>query len=360
MPRPHARHPSRPYPAHRLLIVALLVTLAACSALPKRAPSDARLTPNALASQLAAAATPRPLTPSATPRVVNAGEPPGEGTPRAILSPAPDRPGEPPPYASRVTDLSSAPLAGQARTNADHFDANLMERPLSAEELSYLGYLDIAPGAVIAFDDTWLYATISLIAPPPKEAVVNYGIEIDLNFDGRGDWFILTSNPPGATWETGSAKAYLDNNRDVGGRTPMKADDQPGDGYEVLAYGPGVGQDPEALWSRRSPANPADIQIAFKRAIVGGVLHFAWSAWADAGPMRPEWFDYNDHFSIEQAGSPLIYSRHYPPRDLIMVDNTCRAALGSAPAGFIPGLCRQAFPTVTPTHTPTPEIGDTP
>ena len=298
-----SRAPLRP-PAHRSpkrwrAIPLLLVATWACTLAPLRPPADGRLAPDALATQLAAAAPPLPLPPSATPQVIapdNLPAPPPNLTPTPSLPPTP---GEPPPYASRMTDLSSAALAGQARTNADYFEANLMERPLSGVDLDYLGYLDIAPGAEISFDDTWVYVSILLVSPPPEDAAVNYGLEIDLNFDGRGDWLILTRTPDSIRWATGAALAYLDKNGDVGGRMPMTADGNPGDGYELLVYAAGAGQDPEALWSRISPANPSAIQIAFKRVLIGNVMHFAWGAWADGGPMRPEWFDYNDHFSIQ-------------------------------------------------------------
>jgi hypothetical protein len=74
--------------------------------------------------------------------------------------------------------------------------------------------------------------------------------------------------------------------------------------------------------------------------------------WSDEGPKTPAWFDYNDHFTLAEAGSPDKGSSHYPLKALYSVDNTCRYAYGFTPTTNLPGMCK-----LPPTPTPTPEPG---
>jgi hypothetical protein len=77
----------------------------------------------------------------------------------------------------------------------------------------------------------------------------------------------------------------------------------------------------------------------------------------EAGQFHADWFDYNDHFSQAQAGSPLGGSANYPLKAFFEVDNTCRWVVGFTPTGNEPGICPVAQPTPTftlmPTLTPT-------
>jgi hypothetical protein len=151
---------------------------------------------------------------------------------------------------------------------------------------------------------------------------------------------------------------WEDPNGDVGGPVPVRSD-APGerDGYEKLTFDQGRGTDPDAAWARFSPANATDAQIAFKRDAIGMDLEFLWAAWADAGNKQPGWFDYNDHFTSAEAGSPLSAQANYPLAALFAVDNTCRMAYGFTLLGTEPGACYIPTPTITPTLTATPTIG---
>jgi hypothetical protein len=82
------------------------------------------------------------------------------------------------------------------------------------------------------------------------------------------------------------------------------------------------------------------IQLAFKYSAIGNEPRFLWNGLADFGNRRPDWFDYNDHFTQAEAGSPLpIQADYYPLQALWGIDNTCRDAYGFAPTGAEPGLC---------------------
>jgi hypothetical protein len=242
-------------------------------------------------------------------------------------------------------------LAGERRTIGDHFDFNLYERPLTTEDMDYQPYLDITPRAELSLAPPWVYITIYLQGRPAKEADVTYAVELDLNVDGRGDWLITAKNPFTEEWTASSVEAFLDSNGNVGGLTPSRSDSQPGDGFDALILGRGVGTDPEGAWVRLAPVGQA-VQIAFKHGLIGNDRTFLWSVWADGGPQRPEWLDYNDHFSLAEAGSPNVSSPNYPLKALASVDNTCRWVQGIVPRIGMPGLC--VFATSTPVASPTP------
>jgi hypothetical protein len=262
-------------------------------------------------------------------------------------------PGGPGAVDSYVTDRSSAALASQRRTIADYFDLSQFERPLTAQVMDYQPYLDITRAELSAVEP-WIYVTIYLEGQPPAEGQASYAVEIDLNLDGRGEWLITAALPLTTTWTTEGVRAYRDANHDVGGPNPLRADPapQPTDGYESLVFDQGLGPDPDAAWARISPSNPAHIQLAFKHALIAMDTELLWGAWADGGPQSPAWFDYNDHFSIDEAGSPIQGNTHYPLQALASVDNTCRWGYDFTPTGDEPGVC-QIPPTPTPVPTPT-------
>ena len=51
-------------------------------------------------------------------------------------------------------------------------------------------------------------------------------------------------------------------------------------------------------------------------------------------------FEFNDHFTFEQAGYPMKEdAKNYPIKAIWGVDNTCRIPSGFTPTGTMPGLC---------------------
>jgi hypothetical protein len=56
-------------------------------------------------------------------------------------------------------------------------------------------------------------------------------------------------------------------------------------------------------------------------------------------------FDFNDHFTHEQAGAASRgFEVFYPIKGLYAVDGSCRVAVGFAPTGAEPGLCETLAP----------------
>jgi hypothetical protein len=158
--------------------------------------------------------------------------------------------------------------------------------------------------------------------------------------------------PKSTSWSSDGVQVFQDKNQDVGGIHPIQADTPPqtGDGYETVLVDQGQGTDPDLAYARISPSDPNSVQLAFKVSLANNGL-FVWGAWAiDPGMFHPGWFDYNDHFTQSDAGSPVKeLKQFYPLKDLYLVDNTCRWGSSFTPKASVPGVC-----PVPPTPTPQP------
>jgi hypothetical protein len=252
-----------------------------------------------------------------------------------------------------VIDRSTKSIASERRANADNFAIGLLERPYTSEVMDYLDYLDIIRGE-LSLDSPWLYVTIYLEGTPPDDAQVYYGLEVDNDIDGRGDWLIYGLVPPSTDWTTDGVHIYRDSNNDVGGAFPVNSETPNAnwDGYDDEVFNQGQGADPDAAWIRRDPSNPSHVQLALKFSLLAD-NKFMWNVWADEGVHEAAYFDYNDYFTLAAAGSPVSNSNDYPLKALFAVDNSCRWGYGFEPTGSEPGVC-YVPPTPTPTFTPSP------
>ena len=255
---------------------------------------------------------------------------------------------------SGMTDPDSSSTAGQNRASrGENFSVNLFERPFSAEGMVYLSDLDIVYTTLNRSGD-WIYVEITVQGARDGQLQGTYGFEVDLNLDGRGDWLILASGLK-PEWSTDGVQAWKDSNKDVGDGFALQADPpQAGNGYDELVFDQGIGNDPDAAWARVDPTDPNSAQIAFKRGLINNDGEFIWGAWTDQGVTNPGWYDYNDHFTHDEAGSPISGLPQYPLKALAELDNTCRWSVGFTLVGNEPGICPvPATPTPTPTLTPT-------
>lgn len=264
------------------------------------------------------------------------------------------QPSEPSRIRTWVTDRSSAQYANEHRSVADGFDKNLFERPFTAGEMTYQPYLDITR-TEMGNGGKWIYVVIYLEGAPPVGSEAFYAVELDLNLDGRGDWLIGATAPASTAWTTDGVKVWRDTNHDVGGNKPMISEAPLSglNGYDELVFDSGQGADPDAAWGRIDPSSAQHIQIAFKQSLIGSADSFLFGGWSDEGVKEAGWFDYNDHFTLAEAGSPLSNSPYYPLAALFSVDNTCRWGYGFEPTTNYPGLCLLPEPTAVPA-TPTP------
>jgi hypothetical protein len=302
-------------------------------------------------------------------------EPAGEGagetqTPDEEEAPPPDAipsptvshqiyPSNPGNLDSWMTDRSSETLASERRAIGDNFDTHQLERPFTSQTMDYQAYLDIVRGELRA-SSPWIYITIFLEGSPPSDVEVAYGVEFDLDLDGRGDWFITGLVPSGSDWTTDNMRACRDTNNDVGGPTPVRSDPPHSarDGYDDCVFENGYGISPDEAWIRRDPGTSDRIQLALKHSLIGNDTELQWGPWADAGFKDPSLMDYNDALTLPDAGSPASESQYYPLNMLASVDNTCFWTFDFTPTQNYPRMCPlPPTPTPAPTPSPTPQPG---
>jgi hypothetical protein len=253
---------------------------------------------------------------------------------------------------SGVTDADSSAGAAQGRALAgEDFSRNLFERPFTSEDMVYRPDLDIIQTTLNRASD-FVYVEIEVQGQHPDGGLQGtYGFELDLDLDGRGDVLVLASDLQ-SDWSTDGVFAWKDTNNDVGGEIPMISDGVKGNGYDLLVFEEGKGNDPDLVWARVSPSNPKAAQLAFKPSLIDRADEYLWWVVTDNMVKNPAWYDYNDHFTHDEAGSPLNSLGQYPLKQLAELDNTCRWAVGFVPDGTEPGLCPIA---VDPTPEPEPE-----
>jgi len=241
-----------------------------------------------------------------------------------------------------VTDFNSIDFAQEGFTYADQFFINRYERPFTREMLEYRGYLDIIR-ANMRKNLPWFYVEIFLSVPLPESSGALYGIELDLDLDGRGDYLILAPQPSGEDWTVEGVTVLEDTNEDVGGEQPLLTEELPanlpGDGYDRVVFEAGRGEDPDLAWVRLNPEDPTSLEIAFK-ADLAGSGGFFWGIWADEGFRDPSLADYNDRFNFEEAGSPYPDHRYHPIQEINLLDSTCRSWYGLEPEGNELGICQ--------------------
>ncbi len=351
------------------LLVMALVLLMACR-VPRRI--TIVIGPTATPVPSPGAGSPQPPTAMAarTPSPSAAATPPpavagvGSPSPTATATPSPTvvhqvTPGEPR-YAERLWDATCEQSATQGPPivplRGDDYFVNLYERPFDPEtQANYAPELDIRR-ADIGSDGEWVYVTLELVGPPPQgqPTGVAYGVELDLDLDGRGEWLLWAHAPLSTQWQVAGVRLFHDTNDDVGQARACRADPpQRGDSYDALVFDAGQGPDPDAAWVRWVPKARPQVQFALHYPVIDRDPAFMWWVWADRGVDQPTWMDYHDHFRPEEAGSPFPNNRYYPAKAVAQVDNTCHWVFGFQPTGDEPCICAGNFPTRTPSPTPT-------
>jgi hypothetical protein len=264
-------------------------------------------------------------------------------------------PGEPPGTGKLNYDVDSSVTGTQNRAPyGDFYPQNLFERPFTLDGMKYVPQLDIQ---TFQLDQTpaWDYITIDLSGGDVNDPTMNtnYGVELDTNHDGFGDYLIWASPPYSTQWLAETVQVYQDTNHDTGGLSAEKSDAVlPGNGYDKLIFDRGQGDDKDLAWVRLNPGAEANIQIAFKPSLAGSA--FMWGVVADSGLRDPSKFNYNDRFTEEQAGSPEKSEKLYPIKAIYQVDNTCWEAIGFKVTGYEPRLCPAQEPRPIKKKAPPP------
>lgn len=243
-----------------------------------------------------------------------------------------------------VGDQDSSITADQQRApSGDRFTFSRYERPFNENTMDiYYPAIDIQ-GAIFFEDDVWLYAEINLKNNLSSYVLDGkYGFEIDVNTDGGGDWLIFVNQPNPNEWSTNGVEVWFDRNDDVGGETFINSDNTltDGNGYEELVFSNSKNNDPDLAWGRISPNDAYIVHLAIKKSILEKDATYLVGMYAGYDDFAPEFFDFNDHYTHEQAGAALTQLEYfYPIKELSRLDNTCRMAIGFQPTGNEPGLC---------------------
>ncbi len=266
--------------------------------------------------------------------------------------------------AAEVWDFPSGRYQGSAGRalypkGGDVFAFNLYERPFrEQDQAEFYPDLDIRYARLVRQGE-WFYAEIRLHGLDSQTSAPqgNYGIEIDTNIDGRGDFLIWALGPIPNQWTPSGVEVYQDTQADVGGRVACQSDAPfQGDGYEHLVYR----ADPRTAlawvrweWTQEGNQRYPAVLLAFHQSVLGTPpARFLWQAWADGGLKQPGMMDYHDQYARAQAGVPYPNQQDFPIKGLARMDNTCRAAFGFQLTGLEPCLCRN---NVTAPVCPQPE-----
>ncbi len=227
-----------------------------------------------------------------------------------------------------IYDVDSSGTGPEKRAPyGDSYKINRFERPF-LQDMTYVPDMDIT-SFTIGQDEDWYYITLELIGENPNNALgINYGVEIDLNMDGFGDYLVWAHPPYITSWGTSNVQVFKDSNFDSGGVSADKSDETfNGNGYDSLVFDGNTvkNDDPDLAWVRMIESQKAAIQFAFKKSLTGS--SFILGVIADGGLKDVSKFDYNDHFPEVDAGSPVRDKIYYPLGSLYAVDNTCWEAL---------------------------------
>lgn len=250
------------------------------------------------------------------------------------------RPGEPKGIPQTIHDQTCSETAASKRApGGDEYSNGRFERPFD-RDMVYLPALDLVRGDLFRSEDGWVYFTIILVSEPAAGTAV-YGVELDTNIDGRGDYLIQVSAPTSEIWSEAGAKMWWDSDGDVGGQVVNRSDPRgfKGSGFESLKINSAAGKNSGQLWTKSIPHG---LQIALNSQWVGGKDgKFTWKPYSDGNPYSTTFYDLDDYFLLDQAGSPLIGEHNYPLKAVAAYDNTCKGLSGLTPSGSEQGVCPQ-------------------
>lgn len=225
----------------------------------------------------------------------------------------------------------------------DVYKLGWFERPFD-QNMGYLPFMDLATVLMNREDPNWVYVQITTVNPIEEGAASKpvFGVELDTDLDNRGE-FMLTATAPRATdWSTEGVMVLANSDNMMGGIKPVLTDTNLSEskGYDKEVFNAGNGDDPNLAWARISPADPKTIELAIKATFLGGPKgKFIWAGWSLVGLQDLTKFEFNDHFTQTDAGSPLKADGGlYPLKAVWGVDNTARIPSGFVPTGNMPGL----------------------
>jgi hypothetical protein len=263
----------------------------------------------------------------------------------------PNKPGEIVGKASQtVHDQTNEKTAkDKSAFGGDVFGLGWYERPFD-QQMGYLPFMDISKVLMFREDSNWVYMQIFTVNPIEEGKASNplFGLEMDTNLDSRGEFMLTATAPRSTDWTMDGVKVFGSSDKKIGGVKPVLPDSKLADnkGYDTEVFNAGKGDDATLAWARISPTDPKVFEFAFKRSFIGGAKgNFIWSAWSLVGMQDMAKFEINDHFSRDDAGSPMrADGKLYPVKSVWGIDNTARIPSGFVPTGIMPGLAKDFYP----------------
>lgn len=281
------------------------------------------------------------------------------GLPTALFNgESPTQPGAPV-YMQMLLDCNTGELVNlgtpiQPHPGCDSWQLNRYERPFNAgEQDRYFPDVDIL-SASLGQSQYWYYVGLEIYDVDQDTGRLDglFGLEIDLDLDGRGDVLItaeiLESDENVSEWSNTGVQVWKDTDNDVGNEMPMKPDPAVDtDGYDDASLDP---QEPsEDVWVRATLGKPSFVEIAFKPEVIDDDPGFKWWAWVDEGVSDPSGYDYHDFYAQDEAGEVYVGDLFFPARDVYSVDNTCAEFWGVDPPPDDPTICADRIPPLTET-----------
>lgn len=245
--------------------------------------------------------------------------------------------------AQTIHDQVNKNYASQKRAyGGDEYKNGRFERPFDTN-MEYQGYLDIVKVTMTRDDPHFIYVTIQVADPviPATDQPAFFGLEVDMNLDGRSKYLIRGARPYTEDWTNDGVEVWQSTSSDL----PVN---KSGDGipvtgtlgFDVSLLTAGAGEDVDLAWIRLSPGLMDSVDIAFKKSLIGGEKgKFVWRPFTDGLPFSPTQYDLQNSFTLEQAGSPIAGDKDYPLKEVYLVDNTCRVTSGYTATGKEPGIC---------------------
>ena len=288
--------------------------------------------------------------------------PPTPSLPPVVITPTEQthilKPANPVGREQTIHDQVNKNYASQRRAyGGDEYKVGRFERPFD-QTMAYLGYLDIVKSTMVRTDPTFIYITIQ-VADPVASAVEQpafFGLELDLNRDGRSRYLIRGTRPLDEKWTSAGMDVWESTTSalplaEISTGIPVTGSF----GFDRDLLLDGKGHDIDMAWIRLKPGLADTVEIAFKNSLVGGEKGaFIWRPFTDGAPFAPGLYDLQNSFTLEQAGSPISGETYYPLKAVYAVDNTCRVASGFDATGKEPGLCPLPPPPEKPSQ-PEPE-----
>ena len=136
--------------------------------------------------------------------------------------------------------------------------------------MTYVPDLDIL-SFQLSQDTDWNYVSIQLVGNNPNNSLeINYGVELDLNDDGYGDYLVWARPPYTTQWDTSTVQVLKDTNHDTAAWLTDRAASS-GNGYDTVVFDGSSNRsaDPDLAWVRMVDGGHANIQFAFKKSGIG-------------------------------------------------------------------------------------------